>query len=156
MQPHGTNRKDDRWIWVNYYYYYYYYYFLRSFNYYHYFSYFLILFFNTCYINFSGLLIYFLHTLIFLSLLTSLVTLFIYLFIIIIIITTLSSGRFSLAFHLQSQLHRRYSNCWRQNSGRYHRIIRQTEENKSFLESYQGYRSNFGFCVPFGWEIGQI
>ena len=50
------------------------------------FSYFLILFFNACYINFSGLcdmyffiMIYFLHTLIFLSLLTSLVTLFIYL-----------------------------------------------------------------------------
>ena len=63
--------------------------------------------------------------------------------------------------------HRRFSNCRPQNSTLYNRIICQTLENVSFLESlpcilhgfetgYQGYKSNFGFHVPFDREIWQI
>ena len=65
--------------------------------------------------------------------------------------------------------HRRYSNCRSQNYARYDRIIRQTVENTSFVErllcvlrafalakGYQGYKSNFGFHVPFDCEIRQI
>ena len=59
--------------------------------------------------------------------------------------------------------HRCYSNCRPQNSAWYNRIICQTLENVSFLESlpcilhgfetgYQGYKSNFGFHVPFDRE----
>ena len=59
--------------------------------------------------------------------------------------------------------HRRFSNCRPQNSTLYNRIICQTLENVSFLESlpcimhgfetgYQGYKSNFGFHVPFDRE----
>ena len=61
--------------------------------------------------------------------------------------------------------HRHYSNWRPQNSGWYNRIICQTVENTSFLErlscilhacakgSYQGYKSNFGFRLPFSCEI---
>ena len=63
--------------------------------------------------------------------------------------------------------HHRYSNCRPQNSARYNRIIRQTAENTSFLErllrilqafakGYQGYKTYFGFHVPFDCEIRQI
>ena len=63
--------------------------------------------------------------------------------------------------------HRRYSNCRPLNSARYNRIICQTVENTSFFErllcilhalakSYQGYKFNFGFHVPFDREIWQI
>ena len=63
--------------------------------------------------------------------------------------------------------HRRYSNCRPLNSARYNRIICQTVENTSFFErlscilhalakGYQGYKSNFGFHVPFDREIWQI
>ena len=63
--------------------------------------------------------------------------------------------------------HRRYSNCRPLNSARYNRIICQTVENTSFFErlscilhalakGYQGYKSNFGFRVPFDREIWQI
>ena len=59
--------------------------------------------------------------------------------------------------------HRRFSNCRPQNSTWYNRIICQTLEKVSFLESlpcilhafatgYQGYKSNFGFRVPFNRE----
>ena len=59
--------------------------------------------------------------------------------------------------------HRRFSNCRPQSSTLYNRIICQTLENVSFLESlpcilhafetgYQGYKSNFGFRVPFDRE----
>ena len=63
--------------------------------------------------------------------------------------------------------HLRYSNCRPLNSARYNRIICQTVENTSFFErlscilhalakGYQGYKSNFGFHVPFDREIWQI
>ena len=63
--------------------------------------------------------------------------------------------------------HRRYSNCRPLNSARYNRIICQRVENTSFFErlscilhalakGYQGYKSNFGFHVPFEREIWQI
>ena len=63
--------------------------------------------------------------------------------------------------------HHRYSNCQPLNSARYNRIICQTVENTSFFErlscilhalskGYQGYKSNFGFHVPFNREIWQI
>ena len=63
--------------------------------------------------------------------------------------------------------HRRYSNCRPLNSARYNRIICQTVENTSFFgrmscilhalaKGYQGYKSNFGFRVPFDREIWQI
>ena len=63
--------------------------------------------------------------------------------------------------------HRRYSNCRPLNSARYNRIICQRVKNTSFFErlscilralakGYQGYKSNFGFHVPFDREIWQI
>ena len=63
--------------------------------------------------------------------------------------------------------HLRYSNCRPLNSARYNRIICQTVQNTSFFErlscilhalanGYQGYKSNFGFHVPFDREIWQI
>ena len=62
--------------------------------------------------------------------------------------------------------HRRYLKCRPQNSARYNRII-QRVENTSFLETlscklhafakgYKGYKSNFGFHVPFTNKIRQI
>ena len=59
--------------------------------------------------------------------------------------------------------HRRYSNCRPLNSARYNRVICQTVENTTFFErlscilnalakGYQGYKSSFGFHVPFDRE----